>query len=168
MNEIERTRKENQLLKKTLAELGKQNAELEERVRSLTQTSLTDEETNLYSETVFWKRLDEEISRAQRHRQFLSLLLIDAEDYSEGLPYLASSLRKALRKIDIVSRLKKDQIGIALLETAESDVESVIRRIRDSLKDSEKVRIGVASYPSDADGHRALLEVARNRIRNTA
>lgn len=164
MSEMNRVKMENELLKKTLTELGRKNAELESAVDHLRASLFVDEETKLYTEEYFNRRLDEEIRRAQRHRQFLTLLLIDAENYPERLPFLASTLRGALRDIDIVSRFKNNRIAVALLETPESDSTAVIQRLQENLKYGEKVRFSSACYPTDADGRKALMEIARLRI----
>lgn len=164
MSETDRVKKENELLKRTLSELGRRNAELEVAVDHLRASLFVDEETKLYTEDYFYRRLDEEISRAQRHRQFLTLLLIDVEDYPERLPFLASTLRDSLREIDIVSRFKNDRIAVALLETPESDIGTVINRLQENLKHSESVRFSAACYPTDADGRKSLMEIAQLRI----
>lgn len=160
--------RENELLKKTLAELGHKNASLEEKVLRLAANAFIDEESATYTEEYFHHRLGEEVHRAERYRQFLTLLLLDVEDYPEQLPLLVGNLKTSLRQIDILSRLRNNQIAVALLETAGSDSEVVVRRLRETIQHSDRIRFSTASYPTDADRHRSLFEVAQIRLRKVA
>ena len=145
--------------------------------------SVLDSTTRVYNWQYFTERLDEELSRAYRHRHKVALLLIDVrfpEDLGryvrmiradDVLYTVAQCIRQALRKMDVLCRFSETCFALILPHTA-SHATAVAERMTEIIEsvkiDSGRkgkdlaccARIGMARYPQDADTARDLLRVA--------
>jgi len=104
---------------------------LDEQKNFIEQNVIVDPLTRFYNRRYFDSRLEEELTRASRHRYEIALLFIRIEglrDFSrsigtqkgdEVLLRTAHALRHAVRKVDIVTRYDKDMFGIIMPYTGE-------------------------------------------------
>ncbi|MGB5107308.1 MAG: GGDEF domain-containing protein [Candidatus Zixiibacteriota bacterium] len=136
--------------------------------------SYTDEMTGLHNYRYFYKRLQEEMLRAQRFDRRLALAIFDVDGFKvfndtyghqSGdylLEQLGALLIKSVRSIDIVSRYGGEEFCIIMPESDVADCVNFMERLRviilnEEFKDkfsSESHRItvslGGAIYPNDA------------------
>jgi diguanylate cyclase (GGDEF)-like protein len=136
--------------------------------------SYTDEMTGLHNYRYFYKRLQEEMLRAQRFDRNLALAIFDVDGFKvfndtyghqSGdflLEQLGKLLTKSVRSIDIVSRYGGEEFCIIMPESDSSDCLNFMERLRviilnEEFKDkfsSEShrttVSLGGAIYPNDA------------------
>jgi diguanylate cyclase (GGDEF)-like protein len=104
--------------------------------------SITDDLTQLYNSRYFYKRLKEEINKLIRHKQPLSLLLIDIDDFKkindryghlQGDNFLkkaGSVIQNCLRKTDSAYRYGGEEFTIILPGTGIEAAINVAKRIR--------------------------------------
>jgi len=107
--------------------------------------ALTDELTSLYNRRSFDLRLIEETSRAERHKQELSLIMIDFDDFKRHndthghqtgdklLEELADIIRKSIRESDSAFRYGGDEFAVLLpicdIKNAEHVAEKIVEKI---------------------------------------
>jgi diguanylate cyclase (GGDEF)-like protein len=125
--------------------------------------------TRMYNQGSLYKRLEEELSMAQRYHRSLSYLMLDIDNFKdvndtfghrrgdELLKRMARTIRKTIRKGDVVARYGGDEFGIILPETNAKGAYVQAERIREAIcqirlpvQPSEvrnTVSIGVASFP---------------------
>ncbi len=108
-----------------------------------------DELTGLYNRRHYRGRLEEEIVRAQRHAQPLTVLLADLDHFKElndtyghplgdeALRVVSQVLQAESRSIDIVSRYGGEEFAVLLPNTSGRDGESVAERIRRAVAASD-------------------------------
>ena len=130
---------------------------------TLKKLSITDGLTKLYNSRYFSLRIKEELSRAKRHKSFLSLLMLDVDHFklfndtyghSEGdriLAKLASTIRKVIQETALAFRYGGDEFMIILPENNEDDAKKVVDRIRNEWsrvfeKDPPSFSIGSSTY----------------------
>lgn len=94
----------------------------------------------------FLREMEREIARCQRHQRSLSMLYIDLDKFktvndSYGheagdriLINMSKTLRSAVRKTDIVSRLGGDEFGILLIETGEEHARACAKALNDRIR----------------------------------
>ncbi|MCQ9207191.1 MAG: diguanylate cyclase, partial [Omnitrophica bacterium] len=87
---------------------------------------ITDDLTNLYRHSYFYKRLDEEIERSKRYDRVFSIVLVDIDDFKKindvfghrvgdaVLKKIAILIKSNLRKVDIAARYGGEEFGILL------------------------------------------------------
>lgn len=147
-----------------------ENSRLFERVEKL---SITDSLTGLFNHRYFYERLSEEISRAGRFGNSLSLIMLDIDNFKNFndtyghqagdtvLNTVSRIIQDNVRAIDVASRYGGEEIAIILPGT---DIEGAIiiaERIRVSIREYElkmnqdntvhiTVSIGLVCYPVDA------------------
>ena len=153
----------------TIAAVCLENAINRERLRL---TGLTDGLTGLYNRNYLEQRLREEISRAQRHRQPLACLFIDADHFkrindSQGhaagdrvLIELSQRIRSQLRSSDIAIRYGGEEFVLILPETRAAQAMCMAERIRQlvaaepvSFAHGGDIGITVSIGVSDVDPH---------------
>ncbi len=140
------------------ARLRALNASLEEQVRSRTeeleaekarleQISITDPLTGLYNRRYMFQRLNESISRAQRHHEPLSVVVIDLDHFkrindSMGHLYGDTVLQELsglsgnhLRESDVLCRFGGEEFVIVLPNTDSDGARDVAERIRVSFQE---------------------------------
>ncbi len=147
-----------------------ENARLFERVEKL---SITDSLTGLFNHQYFYERLDEEITRANRFTNPLSLIMLDIDlfknfndtfGHQSGdivLTTVSKIIQKNIRSIDIAARYGGEEIVIILPETDLNGALRIAERILYNITTQEfkmtndqlahiTVSMGVVSYPHDA------------------
>lgn len=146
--------------------------ELREKLKTL---ATTDELTGLHNRKYLLERMDQEISRAKRYGNALSLLLFDLDffkvvndiyGYEWGdvlLKSIADKLKGLIRKEDILTRYGDEEFVVVLPNTSEDNAFLFAERFR---KDIEKMKFipageeerhpitisgGIATYPCIPD-----------------
>lgn len=147
----------------------------------------TDPLTGLPNRRVFDQRLQDELDRARRYDQVITVVLLDLDDFkrvndSHGhaagdrvLRQLGSMLRRELRTMDSIARIGGEEFAITLPETggtgARIFVDRVLRRIALHNFGDAAIPIwvtasaGLATFPDDraADGE-AILKIADENL----
>jgi diguanylate cyclase (GGDEF)-like protein len=128
-------------LKRVLRErtLIAQRKKMEEKLRELT---ITDSLTGLYNMRHFYTQLQQEIDRALRYRNPLSILLLDVDhfkEYNDTLGHLEGDqiliklgevIRNCLRTSDTAYRYGGDEFIVLLPQTHGTEARNVAERIR--------------------------------------
>lgn len=127
------------------------------------QASLTDPLTGLYNYGYFSKRISEEISRADRYKRSIGLIMIDIDHFknfndtyghqkgNQVLVKIAVILQETVRKSDIVFRYGGEEFVVLLPETGTKSRETAERLRRNveeaefSGKGEEKVRLSISA-----------------------
>lgn len=143
------------LIAANLMAISISNAQLYEKISYL---SIIDGLTNLYNFTYFKDRINEEISRAQRHNLPLSILMLDIDHFKSMntiyghqvgnriLVEIADIIKKDARKIDIAVRYGGDEIALVLTNTDKEKALIVGKRVC-NLISSYRFPIGSAALP---------------------
>ncbi len=133
----------------------------------------------VYDEEDLRRLLAWEIQRATRYQDFLSLCLAQPDppgaSSRDTLDAMARRVVEFLRSTDLVGLLG-DSIGIILVHTPASDAIVITERVRDLLEAApvsegpgpaavkSVLRLGLASFPTDATSDTVLLEQAQARL----
>jgi len=162
------------------ASLAIDNAREFERTK---ESAMTDNLTGLPNARCLYKLLEQEVSRAQRHAQPVSLLALDLDDFKsindtfghqagdQALCELAKIFQHAVREYDIVARHAGDEFFVVLPATAQDQARVIADRIqaavaahrpsyRNNLLVRLRVSIGVATFPDDAQDLNSLIAAA--------
>ena len=151
--------------------------------------TLRDALTGLYTHRAFQERLREEVARALRYGQPMSLLIADIDGFAgvnydlgyqsgdEILRRIAVILQEddsadRVRTSDIVARYSGEEFVLLLPETAKPGALVKAARLRDAVMGAEmpgarkmSVSIGVACLPEDAADPEGLLTAAESAVR---
>jgi diguanylate cyclase (GGDEF)-like protein len=162
-----------------------ENSQLYKLTRRL---SVTDELTSMYNYRYLQQRLDEEVVRAKRYSKYLSLLMIDVDDFkgfNDSYGHIAgdvalSELRNALapvvRQVDVVTRYGGEEFAILLPETDDAGAFVAAEKIREAVAAYDfanaqgercvnlTVSLGIATFPTCADDKEGLLREADDAL----
>jgi len=130
----------------------------------LLQASLTDKLTNLYNYGYFTKRIREEISRADRYKHPVALVMIDIDHFKQYndtyghqkgnqlLVKLAQNIIVSIRQSDIAFRYGGEEFCIILPETG-GGAQELAERLRQKVPENIELTIsaGVAYHPYKTD-----------------
>lgn len=151
----------------------------------LLMQSLTDHLTGLYNRRFFQVRFAEELSRAERHRTPVSLLLLDVDRLKdvndqlghkggdEALLAVAQALRSSLRKSDLAARFGGDEFAVLTPLTSADATASLAERIQANLSQETRrrglpatltVSMGVADLDSVEEPTEQMLYQAADRV----
>ena len=147
-----------------------------ESMRKVFQNTTVDNLTNLYSHRRFQESLSEELQKAKRDEQMLSVLIFDINEISiinkeyghskgdEVIKHVAEKISQNIRKQDIAGRYGGDEIAVILpgMDTNEAKyiAEYITYVISCTFIDDVgpvKVSVGVATYPKDSTDQEKLL-----------
>jgi diguanylate cyclase (GGDEF)-like protein len=156
------------------------NARLYEQTQKM---ALTDGLTGLYTHRLFQEKLDEEIAYAERTKQPVVLVMVDADNFKKYndtlghpagdalLKEIASLLKDKVRAADIVARYGGDEFALLLKNTRKDDAARMCERIREAFQlrfggNAVQVTssIGLACYPGDADSKKDLAQAADDAL----
>ncbi len=162
------------------AAMALENARLYEEARKLADR---DPLTGFYNHRFLHERLGEEVIRAQRARQPMSVLMLDLDDFKlvndtfghlfgdRVLTWTAELIRSTLRGSDIPARYGGDEFAIILPETDAEEAGSAAQRILDAFRHRAFVgeqrgpvpiaaSIGVATFPANGRNATDLIAAA--------
>jgi len=129
--------------------------------QELNRLSITDSLTGLYNQRHFYARLREEVTRADRQKRQLALILLDLDDfktYNDTLGHLAgddilqkvgSIINVKIRQgVDSGYRCGGDEFAVILIDAGEDISHTIGRRIGNGIKDecSLTASMGFASF----------------------
>lgn len=130
---------------------------------------------------IFGLRTQQELKRAERYCEFLSLVVIDITSLSKFAQKknkvlqnskeleqdLENMIRKSVRETDIVSKFEKNRLALLLSETPKEGANCVCRRLEDEIRmfasSSLKVPQGwktptqIVSFPDKENGKERFL-----------
>ncbi len=157
--------------------------QLEDQLR---QQAATDELTGLWNRRHFMQAGRQELERARRYGQPLSLLMIDANHFKrvndlhghavgdETLRQLARMIREAVREVDIPGRLGGEEFAVLLPNTDLDSAGAFAERLRRTIEQNAPassdpippitVSIGVAAYHPTLDSFDELLRIADDAL----
>lgn len=160
------------------ATLAIENAQLYEATQRL---AVTDGLTGLYNHRYFQEQLQDELDRATRFNQSVSLIMLDFDRFKRfndtfGHPAgdrllhdAARLLRQSIRRIDIPARYGGEEFAVILPETDKAGAMVLAERIRQTMEThlfqdnrgrpvvTVTVSLGVATYPEDASTRQELV-----------
>jgi diguanylate cyclase (GGDEF)-like protein len=152
------------------------------------ERAFVDNLTGTYNYGLWWRRLDEEFSRARRLEDTkISLIMLDIDKFNrlnlahgyfvgdQLLRIVADRIKSCIRPTDIVGRVGGEEFGIVLLNTEKKLTLNVINRIVDAVSGiPTEIRIklsypitlscGIAEYPKDAKNSGELVERAKTAL----
>jgi len=158
-------------------------SDLYQKSEDLKQISITDPLTELYNRRFFQERLTEEIQRAKRHSQPVSLIMLDIDNFKnyndvhghlagdEALRVAAAILKNSVRSIDIVTRYGGEEFAVILPTTDVVAAHVIAERIRSRMADRSfpdrsfepdaklSASLGIACFPRDSE---SLFELISN------
>ena len=153
--------------------------DIAQRLRREERAATTDALTGLLNRRGFEERLTQELARAERHNETLSLLSIDCDGLKrindldghsvgdQALQQMAATMRAHRRVSDPAARLGGDEFVIILAGTNATEATAIAERIRSDvtkelLGNGHRLTasIGLATFPHDATTSDALLLAA--------
>jgi diguanylate cyclase (GGDEF)-like protein len=150
---------------------------------AIESTQLQDALTGLYTATVFYRRLGEEVELGRRTGRPVSLVLLDLNGLKQindqhghlagnrALVKLAQIIRAAIREQDVACRYGGDEFGGILPGTSRAAGAVVVRRLEEAcaevslaeIPDWLGAAIGLATYPDDGQIAEELIALADQR-----
>lgn len=159
--------------------IGLEKATLYDRLQRL---SITDGLTGLNVHRHFQSRLEDEVKRAERYKEPISLIMMDIDHFKRFndqyghlggdavLRSVAAALKDGLSPSELAARYGGEEFALVLpragKEAALARAESLRQAVKglavdfDGKKLSVTVSLGVAAYPTDAMTKKGLLESA--------
>jgi len=128
------------------------NLQLNEELDRVHLLSLTDELTRLPNRRAFMRRLEDEVSRVQRHGFPLSLVLMDLDHFKyinelgghaagdEVLRCYSGDVLSIFRRHDLVARYGGEEFAVLLPNTAQEGVVCALQKVRHRLGDVIQAR----------------------------
>ncbi len=151
------------------------------------EDSLTDPLTSLPNRRSMFTRLTHELSRAERLKSQLALIVLDVDEFKrindnyghhvgdQALREVAGALRTALRQYDLCVRFAGDEFIVVISdcprETAElkrAELQDRIAAIHVEVRPGQHIRLGASAgaavFPDDGTTYEALLADADRRM----
>ncbi|UCC80077.1 MAG: diguanylate cyclase [Candidatus Zixiibacteriota bacterium] len=155
------------------------NSILHKKTQELT---ITDELTDLFNFRYFRSRLSDELKRADRYRQKLSILMLDIDHFKKVndlyghqtgnsvLREVSGIIEQCVRDVDVVARYGGEEFTVILPQTDREDAAIIAERIRETVAknyfqnnhDRREIQItisiGGCTYPEGSHSLEQLLE----------
>ncbi len=155
------------------------NAVLHMKMQELT---VIDELTGLFNYRYFRSKLSDEVRRAERYHQTMSILMIDVDHFKEIndtqghqtgniiLQEIVSLIKRSVRDVDVVARYGGEEFVVLLPQTQIKHAMTIAERMRRNVEKSyftnfqgqreirATISIGVAVYPDGVDTTDQLLD----------
>jgi diguanylate cyclase (GGDEF)-like protein len=158
-----------------------QNARYFEKVR---QMAFLDGLTGIFNRRYFESRIAEEIERAQRYQNELSIIMIDVDNFKklndefghllgdETLRQVSTIFSQNLRKVDIACRYGGEEFVILAPQTSGEHAHGVAEKLRKVVEGWSfpgvprpvTVTAGVASYPANGSTRDELVKAADDAL----
>lgn len=146
------------------------------------ELTITDALTGLYNYRHFRNKLTDELRRADRYRQKLSIMMLDLDHFKKVndryghqtgnaiLREVSDIIRECVRDIDVVARYGGEEFVVILPQTNEEDAATIAERIRETVNKNYfpsgsgqrdvriTVSLGVTTYPEGVHNLDQLLE----------
>ncbi len=157
-------------------------SELNGQDRAGSRVSQFDELTTLPNADYFAKRLEEELARARRHHEMVSVLLVDLDRFKgindafntafgdQLLHAVAKRLESKLRTTDTIARLSSDEFAILQIGTQRpEDAAELSRRLNEAFAEPFHVgenevhlsaSVGITMFPADGKTPEILMKNA--------
>jgi len=163
-------------------------AELEAKNRRLQELAVRDELTGLYNYSYFRHRLQEELGKAGRYGEAVSLLILDIDDFrsfdekfgyvlgDQALSTIAALILRETRVGDVVCRYGGDEFAVTLPNTWRDEACVLAGNIVETIGQHNfliqetgeayhiSMTVGAATYPVDAQGDANLINCAENAL----
>ncbi|MDP2895498.1 MAG: diguanylate cyclase [bacterium] len=177
----------------TSLELASEVGELKQSLllekRKTWQQMVRDKQTGAYRYHYGLSRLKEEVARAERYKQSLSIVVIGFAQYRSYVdrygPTVVSTILGNIgkliyggsRRTDVPVRLREEEFLLVLPFTAEKGAKAVLERMEEEIRslglltedggaiEPPALVDGVASYPQDGANERDLLRKALSKVR---
>ncbi len=154
-----------------------------ERYHNAKERAFLDDVTGIYNVRYLLSATENEIQRADRYDNPLSVLFLDLDRFklvndrhghlvgSQTLRHLSELLLQCVRQVDTLARYGGDEFTILLVDTAHDPAMVIAERIRRTVEEHMfeagrrrdlrlTISIGVASFPEHARARDELLDVA--------
>ena len=154
--------------------------------KRMEEATIIDNLTKLYVQKYFNQRLGEELARAKRFKQEMSLFILDVDHFkvyndTYGHPVgdsilaeLAKISMHNTREVDFAARFEGDGIAMILPNTPRDGSRSVASRLRQLVENhgfvvpngviNITVSIGLATFPGDTDDKEELLKMSEEAL----
>lgn len=154
--------------------------------KKMEETTIVDAITKLYVQKYFNQRVGEEMARAKRFRQELSLLLLDIDHFKVYndtyghqvgdtiLAELANVIVHNTREVDFIARYEGDGIMMILPNTSREGAKSVGTRARQLVEHygfvvpdgvlNITITIGSATFPRDTDNKEEFVRMTEEAL----
>ncbi len=152
------------------------------------ELTFTDNLTGTYNYGLWWRRLSEEFSRAQRtNNTKISLIMLDIDKFNrfnlahgyyigdQLLRIIADRIKSRVRPTDVVGRIGGEEFGIVLFGTDKQHALNVTTRIADAIAGiptETRIKLaypitlscGIAEFPDDALTPGELVENSKTAL----
>jgi GGDEF domain-containing protein len=152
-------------------------ATLIQRSADVRRNSIRDEATGLYNRWYLDMRLEEEGARCRRYGLSMAVIVLrtgsvnladmSIDGWQGQAAEVALATLQVVRTADLSASLGPNEFAICLVHCHRAGAESVGKRLIEQLS-GFKCETGIAAYPEDNCEPRALLELARVRVRAPA
>jgi len=136
-----------------------------------------DQLTNLYTRRYIFERLYEEVERSRRYKEFLSVAMIDIDDFKrindtyghdvgdEVLRKVAETLRSSTRKIDVIGRYGGEEFLAIFphtpLDQSIKSAQRMLKNVRENFKWMKlTLSLGVAELTPECNNVEQLVKCA--------
>lgn len=148
--------------------------------------AVTDSMTRLYNHRYFQQRLDEELLRADRYENRVSLIMLDVDHFKKfndtyghpegdrALKIVAQVIEKSIREIDIAARYGGEEFVVICPEKGGEGAMAPAERIRAAVEQfdyriegkpvSLSVSLGISCYPEQAKNKKELLKFSDSAL----
>ena len=149
----------------------------------LQRISERDSLTGLYHHGYLLRRLEQEITPAQRHQRSLSVVILDLDAFKEVndrhghlvgdevLQLIAGAIQRQIRQHDVVARYGGDEFCLVLPETDRAGAAGLVEKLREAVVvlpgppegwsgNAISFGCGCSTYPEDGTTVRALIAAA--------